>query len=114
MNPEQTSPPVQQTGTDTQVIASQQPVQNNDALQTLIPYKNMPALLSYYFGVFGLIPGIGFPLTIVALVLGVIGLNRNKLHPESKGKGHAITGIVLGIIELVVFVVFIAFVALSN
>ena len=47
----------------------------------------MQALLAYYLGVFSLIPCIGIPLGIAALVLGIKGLKYAKLHPEAKGKG---------------------------
>lgn len=80
----------------------------------MIPYKNVPALLSYYFGVFGLIPFLGIPLSIAALVLGVMGLSNNKLRPETKGKAHAITGIVLGSIEMVLLLVFSVLVVVSE
>ncbi len=95
----------------------QQPVQatptypqqapHDEAIATLIPYKNSPALIGYYMGVFGLIPFLGLPLSIAAVILGFIGLNKNKQNPQVKGKGHAITALILGIIELVVFVAFI-------
>jgi hypothetical protein len=54
------------------------------------------ALLAYYLGVFSLIPCIGIPLGIAALVLGIKGLKYAKLHPEAKGKAHAWAGIILG------------------
>ena len=62
----------------------------------LIPYKNAKALWAYYLGIFSLIPCIGVPLGIAALVLGVKGLKYAELHPEAKGKGHSWTGIILG------------------
>jgi hypothetical protein len=54
------------------------------------------ALLSYYFGVFSLIPIIGAILGMFALVLGILGLLYVRRHPQAKGTGHAIAGIVLG------------------
>lgn len=62
----------------------------------LIPYKNGNALFSYYLAVFSLIPLIGGVLGIVAVVMGIRGLQFAKLHPETKGKGHAWFGIILG------------------
>lgn len=90
-----------------------QPLQSDNSLQTLIPYKNMPALLSYYFGVFGLIPLLGLPLSFAAVVFGFIGLKKSKLQPDTKGKAHAITGIILGFVELAVFLVFLALIIAS-
>lgn len=86
----------------------------SDATQVFLPTKNMPALLSYYFGVFGLIPFLGVPLAIAAVVLGIIGLKRFKLNPTPGAKGHAITGLVLGCFELVCLAVFVAFVTYVN
>ena len=63
---------------------------------TIIPYKNVPALVAYYCAVFSLIPCVGAILGLVALVLGVIGLRRARLHPEAKGKVHAWIGIIVG------------------
>jgi len=71
-------------------------VTDDSTLGGLIPYKNVQALLAYYLGVFSLIPCIGIPLGIAALVLGIKGLKYAKLHPEAKGKAHAWAGIILG------------------
>jgi len=62
----------------------------------LIPYKNAQALWAYYLGIFSLIPGFGLPLGIAALILGIKGLKYAELHPETQGKGHAWTGVILG------------------
>jgi hypothetical protein len=65
-----------------------------DALSSVIPYKNVPALIGYYCGVFAIIPClfIGW----AGLVLGIMGLKRAKEHPEAKGKVHAWIGIIAG------------------
>ena len=67
-----------------------------DATGGLIPYKNAKALASYYCGVFALIPCVGLILGPIAVVLGFLGLAHANKLPESKGKAHAIVGIVLG------------------
>ena len=59
---------------------------------------------------FSLIPGLGCALGIVAIVLGVMGVLYANEHPKAKGKGHAITGIVLGLtgpflVPLLLFVI---------
>lgn len=73
---------------------SQDPNQmTGDATGGLIPYKNGPALLSYYLGVFSIVIP---PLAIVSIILGVVGLKKRKQNPVIKGAGHAIVGIVLG------------------
>jgi hypothetical protein len=65
-------------------------------LSGIIPYKNPPALMAYYFGVFALAPCLGLLLGPAAFVLGIIGLKRASRHPEQKGKVHAWIGILLG------------------
>jgi hypothetical protein len=93
---------------DLQAPQPQQQTQRVDDLQQKwIPTKNMPALLAYYFGIFGLIPFLGIPLAITAIVLGIIGLKQFKQNPTPGAKGHAMTGLVLGIFEMLVLVVFI-------
>jgi len=77
--------------------ATSAPTQASDNLvATVIPYKNMPALIAYYLGVFSVIPCIGLPLGIAAVVLGIMGIRRAAAHPESKGKVHAWVGIIAG------------------
>ena len=68
----------------------------DDALKTLIPYKNSSALISYYLGIFSFIPCVGLPMGIAALILGIKGLKSAKQHPEVKGKAHAWVGIITG------------------
>ena len=80
---------------------------NNDTLQTLIPTKNKLALFAYYFGVFGFMPFLGLPLSIAAVVCGYKGLNRYHTIPTPGAKGHAIAGIVMGLLQLAVFATFI-------
>jgi hypothetical protein len=73
----------------------------DDALATIIPYKNGMALAAYYCGIFGLIPCAGLILGTLALIFGIVGLRRVRERPEMHGTGHAITGIVLGILEII-------------
>jgi hypothetical protein len=67
-----------------------------DATGGLIPYKNAPALIAYYLGIFGLIPLLGPLLAIPAFILGIIGLRKRAKTPAIKGAVHAWIGIVLG------------------
>jgi hypothetical protein len=68
------------------------------SLGGLIPYKNVPALWAYYVAIFALIPCLGIPLGVVAIVLGIQGLKHAQLRPTDKGAAHAWTGIILGAI----------------
>ena len=67
-----------------------------DVTGGVIPYKNMPSLLAYYFGIFSLLPCIGLGLAIPAVILDVMGLQRRKRNPAVKGSVHAWIGIVMG------------------
>lgn len=71
-----------------------------DSTGGLIPYKNPPALIAYYCGIFSLIACIPFlfPLPIAAFVLGLKGLKNAKAEPAVKGQVHAWIGIVCGIV----------------
>ncbi len=72
------------------------PAPAGDATGGIIPYKNPPALIAYYLAVFSLIPVLGLPLGVAAVILGLKGLQKNREHPEVKGTAHAWIGIILG------------------
>jgi hypothetical protein len=74
--------------------------EQGDATGGLIPYKNAPALVAYYLGIFGLIPAIGLLLAIAALILGIIGLRKRAKSPVVKGAVHAWIGIILGFVSI--------------
>ncbi|QDT14647.1 zinc finger Ran-binding domain-containing protein [Alienimonas californiensis] len=67
-----------------------------DATGGVIPYKNPPALIAYYLGLFSGFPLIGLPLGIAAFVLGIMGLKRRRENPKVKGSAHAWIGIGCG------------------
>jgi DNA-directed RNA polymerase subunit RPC12/RpoP len=69
-----------------------------DATGGVIPYKNPPALIAYYCGVFSVVACVPFlfPLPIAALVLGIKGLKKAKAEPRVRGQVHAWIGIVCG------------------
>ena len=77
--------------------------QGDRGISTVIPYKNVPALIAYYVGVFCIIcpPLLCFP----AIILGVIGLRRVKENPEIKGTAHAWIGILSGSFFLLLSIV---------
>jgi hypothetical protein len=55
-------------------------------------------LTAYYLGVFSWIPCLGLLLGPAALVTGILGLRYSRRVPQARGAGHAITGIVCGIL----------------
>jgi hypothetical protein len=79
------------------------PRKGGDGMAKVIPFRNGPALAAYYCGVFGLIPGVGFLLGIIAFILGIIGFVKARKNPNAHGTGHAIAGIILGPIDLVIW-----------
>lgn len=74
-----------------------------DAAATIIPYRNPPALIAYYCGVFSLIPCLGLPLGIAAIPLGIVGLRKHRRQPSAKGSVHAWVGILLGSITTILW-----------
>lgn len=62
--------------------------------------RNRAAVLAYRCAVIGLVPGAGLALGGVAIVLGVVGRRRFYADPESRGLGHAVAAIALGILEV--------------
>ncbi|MBC8354487.1 MAG: DUF4190 domain-containing protein [Planctomycetes bacterium] len=89
----------QQTGGAPMPVASSE----GDATGGVIPYKNVPALLAYYLGLFSLFPCIGLFLAIPAFVLGIKGLRKRREDPAVKGSVHAWIGIVMGGLMTVVW-----------
>ena len=69
-----------------------------DATGGVIPYKNGMALAAYYCAVFSFIPLAGCLLGPVAIVLGVMGIVYANKHPKARGTGHAVVGILGGLV----------------
>ena len=57
------------------------------------------------------VPYVGIVLAILAIVFGAIGMGRTKRNPELKGRGMAITGLVLGILAFFVVILLAAVLA---
>lgn len=72
-----------------------------EGLARFIPVQNPLGLIAYYCGVFSLIPCVGVPLALVALILGILGGAHLASHPEAGGRIHASVGIVVGLLVLV-------------
>jgi len=93
-------PPYPQAGSPPQPYPT-----GNDPVERIIPYKNPPALVAYYLGVFSfIVPFMG----IASLVMGFIGLSKHKKNPLVRGKGHALTGIILGLLTATGWIVLCA------
>ena len=89
----------------------------NSGVSTIIPYKNVPALVGYYMACFGLlamiIPFLGALYGIAVLVLGIFGMKKASANPEAKGKVHAIIAILGGLLETGVGII-VTIMVLSN
>lgn len=81
-------------------LAGRQKSEDADIVSILIPYKNPKALAAYYCGFFAIIPAVGFVLGPLAILLGILAVRYASANPTAKGLGHAITGIVLGVVSL--------------
>jgi hypothetical protein len=121
--PEQSTPEYQPPGVSaaseipavTQTQTQQQQYQPQPQTQSaLLPTGNKPALIGYYMGFVGFLPFIGLPFAIAAIVLGIKGLQQHKVTPVPGGKGHALTGLILGIVEVTFFVLFMSLVGLAS
>ena len=65
-------------------------------IEKMIPYKNQPALVAYYVGLFAFIPLIGVALGIIAVIYGIQGLRLSSEDAEVRGRTHAWVGIICG------------------
>lgn len=100
--------------TPTNPLASPPSAQaSSDGLSKLVPYKNAPALIGYYLGVFSLIPCVGFFLAWFALGLGIWGLAHWKAKPDAGGKVHAWAAIIVGALVIVGHVAIFVLIARS-
>ena len=76
-----------------------------DGFARVVPYRNGAALAAYYCGVFGIIPLAAPFLSPIAFILGIIGLVKARKDPKARGTGHAIIGIVLGLLSIPAWVI---------
>lgn len=78
---------------------------SDDNLSKIIPYRNVPALIAYYTGVFSIVPCLGMLLSLPAIILGMWGLRVSNKKPGSFGKVHAMVGIIAGIASFLLHVI---------
>jgi hypothetical protein len=86
------TPPMAAPPTRPSAVQYAPPVEEGDATGGVIPYKNVPALIAYYLGIFSFIPLFG----LAAFILGIMGLRLRARKPFVRGAVHAWIGIVLG------------------
>ncbi len=91
-----------------------QPAPNDGVIEAVIPYRNGAALAAYYLGVFSLIPALGVLLGVLALVLGAMGLAAARRNPGAHGRVHAIVGILLAGLSLVVHLALVVLLVLAR
>lgn len=97
-------------GTDSQVGAA--PVQNYNAqpnynTQAAPRKTNGFAIASFVCSMVGIVV-FGIIMGILAICFGAAGLNRIKVFPQEGGKGLAIAGIIVGIIEVIIMIYYFA------
>lgn len=63
---------------------------------------NRQAVISWKCACAGLIPVLGLPLGLAALFFAWLGLRRFRRRPEDLGIRHAVGGLILGSIEILV------------
>lgn len=80
----------------------------------VVPYKNVPALIGYYLGIFSLIPCLGGILPFGAIPLGIIGLKNARANPQAHGKAHAWVAIVLGSLALLAHLAVVVLISLES
>ena len=74
--------------------------------------RNPAAIWSYYLGVASFL--FCFFAGIPALITGICGLVHARHHPEGRGVGHSIFGIVMGGVSIVVMLALIITVIVNN
>jgi hypothetical protein len=77
--------------------------------RALLPVgRPLSAIAAGYCALFAILPLIGLPFAIAALVCGIAALKRIKAEPELAGKGRAWFGIIVGGLMTVVSLAFLA------
>jgi len=94
--PNEQNPFSEQAYSEPAAVPPQKWQEQGDGTGGMIPYKNAPALLAYYLGVFSLVPCLGFFVAVPAVVLGIVGLRNAKRNPVVRGQVHAWIGIIAG------------------
>lgn len=88
-----------------QNVNNQQP--NNNVVQGGTKKVNGLAVASFVCSMVGIVV-FGIIMGILAICFGAVSLNRTKYFPEETGKGFAVAGIVVGIIEVIIMIWYIS------
>ena len=94
---EENNNPIQESGVKTEEYTAQT-TQNVGTRK-----QNSMALTSFILSLVGLIVA-GLPCGIVAVILGIVGLVKFDATKE-KGKGFAIAGLIVGVIDVVAVII---------
>ena len=86
----------------------------DEAMATIIPWRNKCALIGYYVGIFGLIPVLGVPLGLAAIVLGLLGIAHWKKNHRSHGLAHSIVALICGLLSLLITIGIFMLIAATN
>lgn len=70
-----------------------------EVIQTIIPTRNVAALVGYYLGL-SCLPVLGLPMAIAGVILGWKGLQKVRREPAAHGTIHAWIGLICGFIGL--------------
>jgi Domain of unknown function (DUF4190) len=82
--------------------------------RALLPVgRPMSAIAAGYLALFSILPVIGLPAAVLALVLGIIALKKIGADPSLSGKGRAWFGIVMGGVMTVVSLVAVVAIVIS-
>ncbi len=83
-------------------------------LYRLAQRQNRPARMAFLLALGAVIPLLGIPLGIAAIVCGTLGLRKAAVSPQAGGRGEAILGITFASIVLVVHIFIAAAILLDD
>jgi len=83
-------------GVPLRVVPSSAAPAGDDAIASIVPFRNSSALVAYYLSIASLIPGLGAILGPIAILFGVKGLKFRRQNPAAHGTVHCWFAIILG------------------
>lgn len=79
--------------------------EKNDNNVNVVKKMNVCGLISFIFSLIGIIVA-GLPCGIIATITGIVGIATFKKE-EQKGRGFAIAGLVIGILDVIIMILYI-------